>query len=444
MKKKISFICLITIISLIGILLYNSPKVIEKMEKLRINQYGEPIKEDGLINNAYFEINANLEDSQKTTNGINEAIRYANKKGIEYLKLEKGKYKIKTDGLFQNNKGILLCSNLTLDLNGSELVLESNNSKEYSVCYVAECQNVRVINGIITGDRNTHQYTGNSTHEWGFAVEIKSSNNVMISGMEIRQTTGDGIYIGKLVKKDNSNEIIVKNSNIYQCRRQGISIISGENIQIINNEIHDINGTNPQSAIDLESNRTEEVIQNIKIAENKLYNLGNAYAIKVQKNIYKVDIQKNHISQDILIYEAKEMVKIKDNIIDKGNIICFCNNDFIEKGYELNKIIIEGNQIKEGKIQITRADVIAIQDNIIENGSVYVKSSNLKLINNRISNTKPEIQVYAYKVESLLYVPIKYYIYESQNQCIGNIQKEMDILESALLEKTNDISKVEI
>lgn len=443
MKKKKFFILLIAISIIMCMVIANKKSIYNKIEKIKINQYGAPIDTEGTINNAYFNIDENLQNAKETTKGINEAISYADKNGIEYIKLKKGKYKIQTDGWFQNNKGIKLCSNMTFDLNGAEIIIESNDSPEYAIFYMEDSENISIINGVITGDREEHEYTDKSTHEWGFGIEIKSCNDIRINNVEIRNTTGDGIYIGKNINKHNSKKVTIENCNIYQCRRQGISIISAENTKIRNNEIHNISGTNPQSAIDLESNRKDEVIDEIEIANNKLYDLGNLYSIKVQRNIYNVLIQENEISQDVLVYDAKEKVEIKNNTIKNGSIICYTNNEFINKMFELKNISIEDNKIVDGNINITRANQIAIIKNRIENGEICIKSCNLKLINNMIENKRQERQDYAYKIENIPYLSKKCYIYETNNQSFGNIENRMKIEENEWIEVVDDINKVE-
>ena len=54
--------------------------------------YGDPIAEDGTINNTYFGIEIDGNDAKKTLVGINKAIEYASKNNIENIKLEKGTY----------------------------------------------------------------------------------------------------------------------------------------------------------------------------------------------------------------------------------------------------------------------------------------------------------------------------------------------------------------
>ena len=86
-KSKFIFACLILLILLVILWMYES-KIINN-EKLLKKMYGEPIAEDGKINNAYFGIEIDGRDAKKTLVGINKAIEYASKNNIENIKLEK-------------------------------------------------------------------------------------------------------------------------------------------------------------------------------------------------------------------------------------------------------------------------------------------------------------------------------------------------------------------
>lgn len=72
--------------------------------------------ESGLINNAYFKINSEGKEAENTTNGINEAIKYAHQNNIKNIKLKNGIYEVIG---YKNShyRGIVMKSNVNLDLN---------------------------------------------------------------------------------------------------------------------------------------------------------------------------------------------------------------------------------------------------------------------------------------------------------------------------------------
>jgi hypothetical protein len=118
----------------------------------------------------------------------------------------------------------------------------------------------------------------NYTHEWGHGIELSGSNNIEIRDVEIRNCTGDGIFIGWLTYKINPEEytqeemgsnLFIHGCNIHHCRRQGISIAGSNDVYIYHNQIHHIgraddgetvDGISPMFGIDIESMWSESNI----------------------------------------------------------------------------------------------------------------------------------------------------------------------------------------
>ena len=90
MKKKRKLLIGLSII--VGILiciflLSHNEKIQNIREDTRKLLYGEPIElSTGMINNQYFGISSEGKNATQTTKGINNAVEYANKNNIEYIK----------------------------------------------------------------------------------------------------------------------------------------------------------------------------------------------------------------------------------------------------------------------------------------------------------------------------------------------------------------------
>lgn len=426
-KKIKTFIFILIVCALILIFITNLPNIQNTIEYFRIKQFGEPIdRSTGLINNQYFDIQS--KNANKSTKGINDAIKYAEKNNISYIKLQTDTYYIDSVGLMDEEKGIILKSNIELDLNGSKLIIKENSSPYYSAITVQNVDNVIIKNGTIVGDKEKHNFT-TIDDQWGFGISIKDAFNIEINNIEIYDTIGDGIYISKINK--NPNNISVKNCNIYRTRRQGISVISGENLEIYNNEIHDIYGHNPQSAIDLESNNDNHQIQNVEIYNNKLYNLGGAYAIKIQKNIYSVDVYNNEINQSIIIYDAKETVTISHNNIKNGSIIAYSNNNFENSGFSLSKININNNIIENGSVELTRVLNSCVEKNIFKNTYLNINASSCAFANNTFNTNS--ILTYAYNIDYISYYKNVSDIYLYNNSIEGLYDNQEILCDSYLV-----------
>ena len=393
MKKYIKYLILIVFILIVCILIYNQNNILETITNNKISMYGDPILEDGTINNSYFNISNNGKNALETTKGINNAIQYASNNNINYIKLEKGEYLINGVGERTQEKGIILKSNISLDLNQSKIVHEANSNIRYTVFAVYNVQNVKIYNGTIIGDRYSHDYNSiDSTHEWGYGVEVQGSQNINLYNLEIKHLTGDGIVLSgyNLEKKvDRPQNIIINNNNIFSNRRQGITITYCKNVKIYDNEIHSISGTSPGSAIDIEPDDASQIAEDIEIYNNNLYNIFNKLNIvRVLRYAKNINVHDNNINGNITVYGVKDKVKITNNIISNGNMYFKVSGRPVNNPGFLNKIEMTDNIIKACDFTIENVNNILIANNTIERSRYSITSSNVAIANNVISSIR--------------------------------------------------------
>ena len=390
--------------------------VLNKIEKHEILNYDiEPVNLDtGLINNEYWGISSDGTNASNTRSGINNAIEYASVNGIKNLKLKKGVYLVSTESDGGYYHGIIFRSGVNLDLNGSIIKLEENSKTSYRIVALKNVNNVSIFNGTIIGDRYEHDYnTINSTHEWGIGCAVLGSNNVSIYNLNICDTTGDGIYISEAAGKI-AESVDINNCNIYNCRRQGITIITACEVKINNNEIHDINGIAPQTGIDLEKNNTEQIIKNIFITNNKIYNLASKRGIHIYSFVENVYIDYNEMYDNVSITyinnKGNKTIYIGDNtfLVEKQNSYSNLNSDITNTFSDVNlkKAILElvgksdENSIYESDIAKIASDGVpgAKQLNLSNKGiekldgiEIFAKYNIewLYLDNNNITDLKP-------------------------------------------------------
>ena len=280
-------------------------------------------------------------------------LEYSKDNNINYIKFQKGTYLV--------NNSVKINSNMEIDLNSSTITMQPNDKTGYTILTISNKENVKIKNGNLIGDKDVHDYVGTSTHQWGMGIYILGAKNIEIENMNISMMTGDGIYISN--SNDNSNNIKIKNSLIHDNRRQGISIISGENILIDCNEIYNIDGIPPQAGIDLEANNSKQKIDNIYIRNNKFYNFKDNIAILIFYQIYNVEISNNIIEGDINIYETKMKTDIINNKLFNGNI--GISYDKPDNPKVINEINIKDNQYKNYELLYNedKVNTIIIEDN---------------------------------------------------------------------------------
>ena len=159
------------------------------------------------------------------------------------------------------------CGNLKIDLNGSTITVKSNNSTKYAIFRLLDCASFSIRNGTLRGDADGHDYSAvtyngkqeTSTHEWGHGIIVNGSRG-MIENLSISNMTGDGIKTGSFRDKDGTYhaKVTIRDVEIFNCRRNGVSCLSSFGTRLLRTKIHDIGsfgkvkGTSPEAGIDLE------------------------------------------------------------------------------------------------------------------------------------------------------------------------------------------------
>ncbi len=111
---------------------------------------------------------------------------------------------------------------------------------------------------------NTEQY---EKSEWRMGIRLLSCEAVNIKGITVKDTGGDGLYIGESDSGKSCKNIFIENCIFDNNYRQGISIISAEKLRISNCIFNNTSGTNPSAGIDIEPNNNKNKLSDIVIQD---------------------------------------------------------------------------------------------------------------------------------------------------------------------------------
>lgn len=217
-----------------------------------------------------------------SNNILKELFNLQNKDMYNVIEIEESDnaYNVSVDNNLK--KVLVLYSNTKLILNGT-VKLQQNSFYGYRILTLYG-NNITVEGkGSIIGDKDLHDYstyqnTGFETHEWGHGLVIQGGkrdgwpdddlvqpinpfNNINVSGISIHKTTGDSLNVG-----DGIFDVNIYNIVLTDSRRNGLTIGVAHNIIFSNFIINNINGTNPQSGIDIEPNESAGDAYNIYIS----------------------------------------------------------------------------------------------------------------------------------------------------------------------------------
>lgn len=98
--------------------------------------------------------------------------------------------------------------------------------------------------------------------EWRHVINLHSCSNIKILGLALVESGGDGIYLGTGKAGVTNKDILIKDVVCDKNYRQGISVITAENLTIENTVLSNTDGTAPRAGIDFEPNGPTEKLVN--------------------------------------------------------------------------------------------------------------------------------------------------------------------------------------
>ncbi len=103
--------------------------------------------------------------------------------------------------------------------------------------------------------------------QWRMVVVLAGCTNVEVLGLTLRDSGGDGIYLGAGTdKKQPCKDILIKDCVFDNNYRQGISVTSAENLRIDNCIFKNTSGHSPGAGVDLEPNNSDGKLAKIVVS----------------------------------------------------------------------------------------------------------------------------------------------------------------------------------
>jgi hypothetical protein len=147
-------------------------------------------KKTYLIELSKFGIHNDGTHATETSKGINAALQDAKKLEANRVVFPPGLYLIS-----EADPVVLDLHDAIVDLNGATLQIQSNGLPKYAVVEIVNgAENLRLTNGTLRGDRDTHDYkTQPGTHEWGTGLHLISGINLEVDHLNLTEFAGDGV-----------------------------------------------------------------------------------------------------------------------------------------------------------------------------------------------------------------------------------------------------------
>lgn len=330
------------------------------------------------------EIKSSMFSDITLTNKLQQLFNLCSNKIFNRVLIEEGNYNCSLSSTVGDISGTGLTisgDNIEVILNGN-IALSSNGYPDYHALLITDSNNVTIKgNGSIAGDKESHDYTKHNkddykTHEWGRIISIRKSKGVLIEGITVTNSTGDCLNVGDSTLSDGISEnILLKNLTLTDCRRNGITIATCNNVFVDGVKIKNVHGTNPQAGIDIEPN-TGGVVYNVCINNSLFENCGSAIEAwnantDVYNNIHIKNINVNNCGQSILDNYAGSGQSTEKSIFGLGNA----------ENIDLDNIYISNSNSKGSVLSFSKTNNVRVT-NVTINACEYGRSVlNLQNVN---------------------------------------------------------------
>lgn len=149
-----------------------------------------------------------------------------------------------------------------------------NKSSRYRVLWATNSEDIFISGGRIECDKES------ATGEHGHGLVLRNCTNVTVENMKIHNALADCICIGgnadSVGVSIGCKDIVIRGCELYESRRQGITIGRSDGVLVDSCYIHGVSGKDPQSGIDIEVDYPEtSTATNIKIHNSLFENNAN-------------------------------------------------------------------------------------------------------------------------------------------------------------------------
>jgi len=152
--------------------------------------------------------------------------------------------------------------------------------------------------------KEDYQSAAYEKSEWRHGLSMLGCRDVRIENLRIEKTGGDGIYLGTGSDKIPNRDVLIRGVDCNANNRQGISVISAENLLIDDCLLRNTAGTAPQAGIDFEPNDPADVLLNCIVRNcTSSGNAGTGYQICPQS----------------LTSRSKPLSIVLDDCVSRGN-----------------------------------------------------------------------------------------------------------------------------
>ena len=120
--------------------------------------------------------------------------------------------------------------------------------------------------------------------EWRHSLSLNGCSGIKVFGLTLKDSGGDGIYMGETRADKPCRNVVIRDCTCDNNYRQGMSVLSVENLLVENCVFKNTNGTPPSAGIDIEPGYWTNKLVNIVISNcTSQDNAGSGFSVYLNK-----------------------------------------------------------------------------------------------------------------------------------------------------------------
>ncbi len=174
--------------------------------------------------------------------------------------------------------------------------------------------------------------------EWRHGISFIDSKNIVLRGLTVKETGGDGLYLGASVSGYNKN-VLVEDMIFDSNYRLGMAVISAEDLIIRRSQFNNTKGTAPNGGLDFEPNYPTQRLVNC-IVEDSSFS-GNLSGPGIE--FYFIQLNNTSLPVSIEIHRAKvggNGLAVKSTVANKLGNAVKGEVKFFDSHFDHNRLLL--------------------------------------------------------------------------------------------------------
>jgi len=274
--------------------------------------------------------------------------------------------------------GLQLLDKQVLFLNGARLRALPSAVNEGTVLQAFRKSGFQIVGpGRISGERSITNNVPPGEH--GMGIAAFKCTDFVIRDVEVDDCWGDGILVGASINPgvggDFNERFAIENCHIYNIRRNGISIVAAKKGIVRDCIIHDVDGTAPMAAIDLEPDHESFPNEDITIERLNCYNVARGFSC-VTGNINVLLTGSRIVASSAAVEPGANTINlhVRNNPLLKSTTGGVEGGAFRVVAPSLNGAVIEGNYMVGGGLFVIETEAGNL-DMVFRNNRIYATNA---------------------------------------------------------------------